>query len=33
MDNKSFLLKVLKSLKQEENGNNWRGTITSWTKC
>ena len=33
MANRNFLLQVIANIKKQEAGNDWRGTITKWTKC
>lgn len=33
MTNRSFLLQVIEDIKKQEVENDWRGTITKWTKC
>lgn len=33
MNYKKFLLEVIADIKNEKSKKNWRGSITSWTKC
>ena len=33
LENKEFLLQVLEDIKTENASNDWRGTLTFWTKC